>query len=89
MGHRIELEEIDREISKLNEIKRAVTIFSEKKNKIICFYVGEIEPNEIVNKIKDSIPSYMVPSILKKVDDFVLNKNGKVDRKILLESIEG
>ena len=89
MGHRIELEEIDREISKLNEIKRAVTIFSEKKNKIICFYVGEIEPNEIVNKIKDSIPGYMVPSILKKVDDFVLNKNGKVDRKILLESIEG
>ncbi len=89
MGHRIELEEIDREISKLNEIKRAVTIFSEKKNKIICFYIGDIEPNEIVNKIKDSIPGYMVPSILKKVDDFVLNKNGKVDRKILLESIEG
>ena len=89
MGHRIELEEIDREISKLEEIKRSVTIFSEKKNKIICFYIGDIDSNEIVNKIKEFIPSYMVPSIFKKVDDFVLNKNGKVDRKILLESIEG
>ena len=59
------------------------------KNKICAFYIGNIEIDEIVKKLEDKIPKYMVPSIIRKVDDFILNKNGKIDRKILLESIEG
>ena len=88
MGHRIELEEIDREVSKINNVVRAVTLFHEKKNKLYCFYIGNIEKEEIVEKLKESVPTYMVPSVFVKVEDFTLSKNGKIDRKILQKMIE-
>ena len=88
MGHRIELEEIDREVSKINNVVRAVTLFHEKKNKLYCFYIGNIEKEEIDEKLKESVPTYMVPSVFVKVEDFTLSKNGKIDRKILQKMIE-
>jgi len=89
MGHRIELEEIEREILKIKEIKRVCVLFSEKKNKLCCFYIGEIDKNEIANILRVKLPEYMIPSIFNKIDEFILNKNGKIDRKILLDIVEG
>lgn len=89
LGHRIELEEIEKEMYNIEKIKRVVVIFSQKKNKICAFYIGNIEVDEVVKNLEEKIPKYMVPSIIRKVDDFILNKNGKIDRKILLERIEG
>lgn len=83
MGHRIELEEIDRAISKIDGIKRVCTIFIEKKNKLYTFYIGDITKEEIIDKLSNLVPVYMIPRVLIKIDEFVLNKNGKIDRKHL------
>ncbi len=83
MGHRIELEEIDRAIMKIEGVKRVCTIFIEKKNKLYCFYIGDITREEIIESLNKSVPIYMIPSVFKKIDEFVLNKNGKIDRKYL------
>ncbi len=87
-GHRIELEEIELEILKMKDIERVVTIFYEKKNRLYCFYIGNILEKEIIETLSKSLPSFMIPSRFVKVDDFALNKNGKIDRKILQKQIE-
>lgn len=86
-GHRIELEEIERQISKVDGIKRVVTIFHEEKNRLYAFYIGDVETATILEYLNENVPAYMIPSIFKKVDNFILNKNGKIDRGALEDLI--
>lgn len=87
-GHRIELEEIDLEISKLKGVERVVTLFYEKKQRLYCFYMGDIEEVEIAKILKTKLPIFMIPNRFVKVENFMLTKNGKIDRKILQMQME-
>lgn len=87
MGHRIELEEIERAMMKINEVKRAICTFDEEKSKLYGFYTGNIEKESLYEALKKDLPTYMIPTILKQVDEFELNKNGKIDRKKLKELV--
>lgn len=82
-GHRIELEEIEGSIGELDGVIRAVVLFNEHKQKLIGFYVGNSEEKELLEALRIKLPSYMIPSRLIKKDEFILNKNGKIDRKLL------
>ena len=84
-GHRIELEEIQIAMEKIDEIKRACVIYNEEKSRIYGFYIGDIDKKEIHSKLLELLPVYMIPNILRKVEEFPLNKNGKIDRKALME----
>ena len=88
MGHRIELEEIDREIMKIDGVERCCTIFDEEKSKLYGFYIGSVEKGDLKIKLSENLPIYMVPGKLINCDFFPLTKNGKIDRKALLLSIE-
>lgn len=88
MGHRIELEEIERTIDKQNGIIRTCCLYREDKNKIYCFYIGNIEKDELHMKLKNILPVYMLPNVYKKINEFPITKNGKIDRKILMTEIE-
>ncbi len=87
-GHRIELEEIDRAITNFDEVDRACSIFIEEKSKLYSFYVGNIDKKELHSKLKEKLPVFMIPTKLIKIDDFPITKNGKIDRKKLLEMEE-
>ncbi|MDD2980151.1 MAG: amino acid adenylation domain-containing protein [Hespellia sp.] len=88
MGHRIELGEIEGNIEKIDAIVRVCCIFDEKKSRILAFYEGDIDRKEIVRKISESLPPYMVPNKFYQVDKMPLTNNGKIDRKILMEITE-
>ena len=85
LGHRIELEEIDKAIMKQDEVIRCCTLFEEEKSRLYGFYIGDIEKKDLSAKLKEVLPVFMVPTILVKMDEFPMNKNGKIDRKKLLE----
>lgn len=85
LGHRIELEEIERAIENINNVERACCVYSEEKSRIYGYYIGNAEINEIKNNLKSKLPVYMIPNVIKKIDAFPMNKNGKIDRKELLE----
>ena len=87
MGHRIELEEIERNIEKIPSIVRACCIYHEEKSKIYAFYVGEISKVEIHNNLKKVLPVYMMPNVITKVDEMPMTKNGKIDRKDLMNTV--
>ncbi len=80
MGHRIELEEIETNFTALDGVERAVCLFDEPKNRIVCWYLGEIEPKEVRVRLKEKVPAYMVPGRIYRVEEMPYNKNGKIDR---------
>lgn len=91
-GYRIEISEIESVLSKLEFIEKSVVVAdfddNEKVNKIIAF-VKEKEDcikssKEIREKLKNYLPDYMIP-VIRIVEQFPLNVNGKVDERKLLE----
>lgn len=89
MGHRIELEEIEKAMECVDEISRACCVFDERKSKLYGFYIGEIDKKELHRRLSERLPVFMVPGALRKADEFPLTKNGKTDRKQLLELYGG
>lgn len=85
MGHRIELEEIEKYINAVDSVSRACCLFDAERNKIVGFYVGDVDKTAIVNALKEVLPKYMIPNILIQSEQLPINKNGKIDRQKLGE----
>ena len=83
MGHRIELEEIEREMGAIPGVERCCCVFDEKRSRLKGFYIGAIEKEALHAAMRAKLPDFMIPGILRQVEDMPLNKNGKIDRKAL------
>jgi len=86
MGHRIELGEIENAFQALPGISRACCIYDEPNTKIIGFYVGEADAREIIEGLSEKLPRFMIPNLFRRVEAMPLTKNGKIDRKALMEN---
>ena len=82
-GHRIELEEIEVRFSRLPGVSQCCCVYDYEKHKIRGYYVGDADKADVHRALKDSLPAFMVPNVLTRLDAFPLNKNGKIDRKAL------
>lgn len=87
MGHRIELEEIERAMDAIEGVERCCCIFDEKKSRLKGYYVGNIEREKLTMIMKKSLPIFMIPGFLRKIESMPLTKNGKIDRKKLEEMV--
>ncbi len=92
-GYRIELEEIEAYLNQFEGIKQSVVVATKtsKNDKVleVFFTSGEaIDKQTIIDYLSEKLPAYMVPSIYKRVEEFVHTANGKIDRKRILECIE-
>jgi amino acid adenylation domain-containing protein len=85
MGQRIELSDIDVSAMSVDGVSRACSLYDSKHQKIILFYTGEINKENLSICMREKLPPFMLPSKTIKLDDFPLNKNGKIDRKALEE----
>ncbi len=85
MGHRIEIEEIEKAMETIGSIKRACCVFDEAKSRLYGFYVGDLDKKEFHRILREKLPEFMVPSALRNIDEMPLTKNGKIDRRALLE----
>ncbi len=88
-GYRIELSEIEAEISSLAGTENCAVVA--KRNPegevrlIKAFVSGDISEEEIRMELLKKLPEYMIPKSIKILDSLPLNKNGKIDRKELLK----
>ena len=92
-GYRVEPEEIEAHLNQMEGIKQSVVIALETNeiDKILgAYYISEvnIDSKDIINHLSLKLPSYMVPSVFKRVEKFIENANGKTDRKRVLECVE-
>ena len=84
MGHRIELGEIEAAFQALDGISRVCCIYDEPNTKIIGFYVGDLSSKEIISRLAEKIPRFMIPNVFRQVETMPMTKNGKIDRKLLM-----
>lgn len=89
MGHRIELEEIESVLNAIEGVERSCCIYDEQKHKIIQFYSGKVNSQELVSQLVLFLPMYMIPSKSIVLDSLPLTENGKIDRKKLRSIYEG
>ena len=80
MGHRIELGEIEINVNMMDEINMAGCIYDDIKNKIVLYYVGDMEVKELTLDLKNKLPRYMIPNAIIKLEKMPLTSNGKLDR---------
>lgn len=79
-GHRVELGEIEAVLNSHKSVKNSACIF--KDELIIAFYESQNEL-DLKGFLASKLPSYMIPAKFIKIDKFMLNQNGKIDRKAL------
>lgn len=85
-GHRIELEEIDLALERLDEVRRCRCAYDVARHRICAFYEGDLEEKRVAEAAAHALPPHLMPSLIRRVDAMPLTKNGKVDRKALLTS---
>ena len=89
-GLRIEVGEIESVLSQHPMVKEAVVLAKKDQsgeNILIGYYTENINNTigleELHAFMRNKLPEYMVPSVFIKVEEFLLNSNGKVDRNAL------
>lgn len=90
-GYRIELEDIESNLLKISGINQAVVIPKYRNGKVSSLVAGVVSAGEILDekdevraikeKLKESLPEYMIPSKIKFLSDVPRTNNGKIDRK--------
>lgn len=80
MGHRIELGEIEANVNMLEGIKNSCCIYHKERDKIVLYYAGEISVKDLVAKLKEKLPRYMIPNHTEVLEALPLTPNGKIDR---------
>ena len=88
MGHRIELGEIEVVAKMLPGVSSACCLFDNEKKKIILFYAGQPEVSEMAAYIKEKLPRYMVPNVIRALEAMPFTPNGKIDRNLLKSMYE-
>ncbi len=85
LGHRIELSEIDVHVTACSGVTRACCQYDSEKQRLILFYTGTIDKKSILKELRDTVPPFMIPNSVIQVEEMPMNKNGKIDRKALME----
>lgn len=93
-GFRVELEDVENNLSKVPNVARAAVLPVEQDGKVtgLTAFVLLEKPDglsslkrakQIKESLAKSLPVYMIPRKILALDSFPLNTNGKVDKKAL------
>ena len=90
-GHRIEIAEIETRMNEIAEVNDAVVVVEiiDGEKTLKGFFTADVELPfyHIVENLKETLPSYMIPTKLKQIEDIPFAPTGKADRK-KLEQLE-
>ena len=92
MGYRIELGEIEHVlIDTLHLVQYACVVYQYERKEITLFYEPKdnVTDVDIRRALADVFPRYMIPSVYHCMDELPRNTNGKIDRLLLSEKING
>lgn len=89
MGYRIELDEIEYAINKIDGVLESAVIYqrlNESYGKIMAYIAMEnIQEDRLKNELAQYLPKYMVPNKFMFMSKLPKNSNGKIDRLSLKE----
>lgn len=87
-GFRIELGEIENRLLRLPGVRDGAVVVTERADRsqhLVAFYAGPLplDANALRDPLRESLPTYMVPSAFHWRSKLPLTDNGKIDRKAL------
>lgn len=83
LGHRIELGEIELNVNMFTGVTNCCCIYDNDAEKIVLYYIGEAERKALKAYLKDRLPRYMLPNVIKQLEEMPLTPNGKINRNLL------
>lgn len=89
-GQRVEMGEVEVVLSKVEGVTNAVvkSFTDDNGQTYICGYYTakqRLSDRQIREELAKSLPSYMIPRFIVRVDEFPLTPNGKLDRNALAQ----
>ncbi|TMP30779.1 non-ribosomal peptide synthetase [Pseudoalteromonas rubra] len=93
-GFRVELGEIEQQITQLESVASALVVVNGEANKRLVAYIeltraarelGALDSTQLSQKLAQRLPGYMVPNALVLIEHWPLTSNGKIDRRALPE----
>ena len=85
LGQRIELGDIEAAALRLDGVSQACCIYDTRRGKLRLFYAGDIEKDDLVERLHELLPPYMIPNTTRRLEQMPLTSSGKIDRKGLAE----
>ena len=85
MGHRVELDEVERAANVVEGVAESCVIYNKAKEVLILFYTGDCDRRSLALALRDELPGFMVPRKIKKLEQLPKLPNGKYDMKKLEE----
>ncbi len=87
-GFRIEIGEIENTLLRLPGVRDGAVVVTERADRskrLVAFYSGErpLDVNVLRDRLRESLPEYMIPSAFLWRGALPLTANGKTDRKAL------
>lgn len=83
MGHRIELGEIESAACNIEGVSECCALYYKEKELLYLFYTGEATSKEIVIYFRSTLPAFMVPRKLIKLEALPRLPNGKLDMQTM------
>lgn len=92
-GYRIELGEIETVCGSFEGVERVCAVYDDIDKRIVLFCSLNKQCNEVTEKIiytklKQRLPSYMLPAVICLIDSMPMNGNGKIDRVKLKSDVQ-
>ncbi|WP_051065436.1 non-ribosomal peptide synthetase [Nocardiopsis potens] len=86
-GYRVEPGEVESAIADHPDVAKAVVAVAGAPGgrRLLGYYVCErpLEASEVLEHLRERLPSHLLPAALMQIDAVPLNRNGKVDRSAL------
>lgn len=83
MGHRIELEEIEKTAGELAGVEECCALYQKERELLYLFYTGGAEAKEITLHFKAALPAFMAPRRVVRLEELPRLPNGKLDMQAL------
>lgn len=93
-GYRVELQEIENAIREATDCDLAAVVPWPLDNSgsalgCVAFAVGGTTSDDPLERCRERLPDYMVPSELIAIEEMPLNANGKIDHRALAQLLQG
>ena len=74
------IEKMENVIASFENVYGVCCVYDSKKLRLSLIYSGNVSKDELMQKLTESLPDYMIPDEVIEIETMPENINGKIDR---------